>query len=149
MKTTTFYIFTLILLLTSCEKNSDESIQTVKGFYDYMHVERNGGGQIYFNLYATENSNKIKAVVSKYDFRDTTIVIIIDKNEDNTIYLNDFTKAMNNEVQLIGDFTQSTLPTGTWVNYTFVTNNKQIEVTNSDLRNSLLKIEQIVQNNIK
>ena len=149
MKTTTFYIFTLILLLTSCEKNSDESIETVKGFYDYMHVERNGGGQIYFNLYATENSNKIKAVVSKYDFRDTAIVIIIDKNEDNTIYLNDFTKALNNEVQLTGDFTPSTLPTGTWVSYTFVTSNKQIEVTNSDLRNSLLKIEQLVQNNIK
>ena len=149
MKTTTFYIFTLIFLLTSCEKNSDESIETVKGFYDYMHVERNGGGQIYFNLYATENSNKIKAVVSKYDFRDTAIVIFIDKNEDNTIYLNDFSKALNNEVQLTGDFTQSTLPTGTWVNYTFVTNNKQIEVTNSDLRNSLLKIEQLVHNNIK
>lgn len=145
----TFYMLTLLFLLTSCEKSSDESTQTAKGFYDYMHVERNGGGQLYFNLYATVNPTKLKAVVSKYNFRDTAIVIIIDKNENNTTYVNDFAKALNNEVQLTGDFTPSTLPTGTWVNYTFMTNNNQVEVTNSGLRNSLLELERIVQNNIK
>jgi hypothetical protein len=149
MKKITFYIFTLLTLFTSCEKSSDASIVTVKGFYDYLQVKRDGGGQIYFNLYATENSDKIKALVSKYDFRDTAIVIIIDKNEDNAIYFDDFTKALNNNVQLTGDFTQPTLPTGTWVNYTFITNDKLIEVTNNDLRNSLQKIEQLVQDNIK
>lgn len=149
MRTTIFYIFTLMLLLSSCEKNTVESLETVKGFYDYMHVERSGGGQIDFDLYATENSNKFKAVVSKYSFRDTAIVIIIDKTEDNTDCLNDFTKALNNETQLTGDFIQPTLPSGTWVNYTFVTNNKQTEVTNSGLRNSLLKVEQLVIKNIK
>ena len=149
MKKIPFSILALFLIFTSCEELPEESVQTIKGFYDYMHFERAGGGQIDFDLYATDNSNKLKAVVSKYNFRDTTIQIILDKSSDNTASFSDFNKALNNQVQLDGDFTQSSLNTGTWAYINFITNNEQTEVTNTDLRNSLLKIEQLVKSKIK
>ena len=146
MKTIPFYIFALVLALTSCEKNS---VDTIKGYYDYLHFERAGAGQTYFDLYATVDPNKLKAIVSKYNFRDTTFQAIIDKNSDNTDLFYDFNKALSNKVELSGNFTQPTAPSGTWAFLYFVTNSKQTEVTNTDLRNSLLKIEQNIRDKVK
>jgi len=149
MKRFSFFIFSLMLLLTSCEKSSEESLKTINGFYDYMHFEVNGGGQIYFDLYATDNPNKLKAVVSDYNFRDTTIQVVIDKDSENVEVFSNFNKALNNEIQLSGDFTQPTAPTGTWVDIYFRKNNESIKLTNVDLRSSLIKTLHLVMAKIK
>jgi len=149
MRTISISIFALLISFTGCKKDSDNTVETMKGLYDYMHFERAGGGQKDFDLYATNDSNKLKVIVSKYNFRDTTIQIILDRSSDNAIYFSDFNKALDNKIQLDGDFTQSTLLTGTWSYIYFVSNNNQTEVKNVDLRNSLLYFEQIVESKIK
>ena len=145
MKTFTMTFMILIATFSSCKKDSD----TVKGFYDSMHFVRQGGGQIDFIVQTTDNSDKVKVIVSKYNFRDTTIQIIIDNNADNATAFSSFHNAINKQAQINGDFKQSTLVTGTWSYIYFVSSGKETEVTNTDLRNSLLKFEQLTTSMIK
>lgn len=145
MKTFTMTFMILIATFSSCKKDSD----TVKGFYDSMHFVRQGGGQIDFIVQTTDNSDKVKVIVSKYNFRDTTIQIIIDNNADNATAFSSFHNAINKQAQINGDFKQSTLEIGTWSYIYFVSSGKETEVTNTDLRNSLLKFEQLTTSMIK
>lgn len=144
MKTVSITIFLFIVMCTGCKKDAD----IVKGYFDSMHFVREGGGQIEFNLYTTDNS-ELKAVVTKYASRDTTIQIIIDTNNDNALAFSSLNQAMNNQIQINGNFQQSTLPTGTWALIYLVTDNKETEVTNTELRNSLLQFEQLIRDKIQ
>jgi len=145
MKTITITFLILITTFSSCKMDSN----SVKGFYDSMHFVRDGGGQIDFIVQTTDNSDKVKVIVSKYNFRDTTLQFLIDKNADNAIAFSSFHNALNSQTQINGDFKQSTLETGTWSYIYFISNGKETEVTNSELRNSLLKFEQITTSMIK
>lgn len=145
MKTTSTIFFFFVLMLTGCKKDAD----IVKGFYDSMHFVREGGGQIEFIIYPTDNINKLNAVVTKYNFSDTTIQFTIDINSDNSSALSSLNQAMNNQTQINGDFKQSTLASGTWASIYLVTDEKETEVTNTELRNLLLKFEQIIRDKIQ
>jgi hypothetical protein len=144
MKTMSITITLLILILTGFKKDTG----LVKGYFDHMHFVRMGGGQIEFNLYKTDNS-ALKAVVTKFSFRDTTIQVIINPNKDNELAFSSFNKALNNQIQINGSFHQTTLPTGTWAFIYMVSGKKETEVTNTRLRNSLLKFEQLVSDKIQ
>jgi hypothetical protein len=144
MKTTTTIFFFFVLMFTRCKNDTD----IVKGFYNSMHFVREGGGQIEFIIYPTDNFNKLNAVVTKYNFKDTTIQITIDVNSDNSSVLSSLNKAMNNQIQINGDFKQSTLPSGSWASIYLVTDKKETEVTNTGLRNLLLNFEQIIRDKI-
>ena len=145
MKTTSITIFLFILMLTGCKKDTE----IVKGFYDSMHFVREGGGQIEFTIYSTDNSNKFNVVVTRFGARDSTIQIIIDINDDNRSALSLLDKAMNHQIQINGDFKQSTLFAGTWAFIYMVTDKKEIEVTNTELRNSILQLEQLIRDKIQ
>jgi hypothetical protein len=133
------------MILFGCKKDSD----SLKGFYDSMHFVRQGGGQIDFNLYPTDNSNIVNVDVTKYSFRDTTLQIVIDNINDHASAFSSLNKAMNNQIQINGDFRQSTLATGTWAYIYLIENGKETEVTNTELRNSLLNFEQLVKDKLK
>jgi hypothetical protein len=139
MKTLTLALLVLSAVLYGCKKDSD----TVKEDYHSMHFVRQGGGQINFEVYETDNPDKVKVIVSAYGFRDTTAQMIIDNNADNASAFLSFHQAINNQTQITGNYKQSTLPTGTWSYIYFVSSNAETEVTNTDLRNSLLKFEQL------
>ena len=141
MKTTSIMIFLFIVTSTGCKKDTN----IVQGFYDSMHFVRAGAGQIDFDIFSTDNPDKLNAVVTRYEFRDTTIQIMIDINSDNTLAFSSLNQAMNNKVQINGDFKQSTLDTGTWVRIFLVKDMKEAEVTNTELRNILLKFENQVE----
>jgi hypothetical protein len=149
MKKTIFSILALFIAFTCCENNSEESDKIIKGYYDFMRFERVGGGQIDFNLYETEDSTKLLAIVSTYGSRDTTIKVVIDKDLENTAYFSTFDKALNNQMQIDGDYVETSLPTGTWVRISFYRNDNQVYVTNTSLRDSLLKFEIFVRNRIE
>ncbi len=133
------------MVFSCCKKYTD----TVKGFYDSMHFVRQGGGQIDFKIYTTDNSDKVKVIISKYDFRDTTLQILIENTADNAAAFSSFHKAITNQTQINGDYKQSTLMTGTWSYIYFVSNSMETQVTNTELRNSLLKFEQLTKSMIK
>lgn len=133
-----------MLMLTGCKKDP----VIVKGFYDSMHFNREGGGQIEFTLSPTGNSDKFNAVVTRFGARDSTFQITIDINNDNRSDLLLLDQAMNNQIQLNGEFKQSSLLAGTWAYIYLVYNKKETEVTNTELRNSLLQLEQLIRDKI-
>jgi hypothetical protein len=145
MKTTSITILFLILMLTGCKKDP----VIVKGFYDSMHFNREGGGQIEFTISPTDNSDKFNAVVTRFGARDSTIQITIDINNDNRSDLSLLDQAMNNQIQINGDFKQSSLLAGTWAYIYLVYDKKEIEVTNTELRNSILQLEQLIRDKIQ
>jgi len=114
-----------------------------------MHFERQGGGEMVFDVYKTGNNDQLKVVVSKFGFRDTTIQITLDNNTESSFAFSAFDKATNNQTQINGNFKQSTLPTGTWSFIYFNTLEMQTEVTNTDLRNTLLYFEQLVRGKVQ
>lgn len=142
MKTFSIPFFILMIVLFGFKESE------VKEVFTSMHFVRNGGGQIDFSVYP-ENNNKLKVVVQKYNFRDTSIQIILNKNTGNASIFVMFNKAINNQIQLNGDSKQPTLPTGTWTYIYLVSNSKETEVTNIELLDTLGKFEQLVRSNIK
>src|SRR4030043_542551 len=145
MKTILLTILFSIFIYTGCEKDP----VIIKGFYDSMHFVRQGGGQIDFSICPIENVDQVNAVVTKYSYRDTTIQLAIPLNDDFTSTFSALKQALNNQIQINGDFQQSTLHTGTWSYIYMVDNTKETEVTNTDLRNSLHKFEQLVREKIQ
>jgi hypothetical protein len=139
MKILTWSFLILLATFSRCNNDSDAG----KGYYDSMHFVRQGGGQIDFKVYATDNSDKLRVIVSKYNFRDTTIQIVLENNPDDADAFSSFHSALNNQTLLNGDFKQSTLKTGTWSYVYFVLSGTETEVTNTALRNSLLKFEHL------
>jgi len=145
MKSTLLTVLFSIAICSSCEKDS----VIVRGYYDSMHFVRQGGGQIDFRIYPTDNFDQVNALVTKYSYRDTTIQITIPLNDDLELTFSALKQAMNNQIQINGDFKQSTLDTGTWSYIYMVEDSKETEVTNTDLRNLLQTFEQIVREKIK
>jgi hypothetical protein len=145
MKTKFLIILFSIIICIGCKK--DPTI--VKGFYNSMHFVRQGGGQIDFSIYPTANLDQVDVIVNKYSFRDTTIQLTILINDDFALAFSSLKQAMNNQFQINGDFQQSKLETGTWAYLYMVDDTKETEVTNTDLRNSLLKFEQLTREEIQ
>ena len=145
MKTTLITTVLFILIMTGCKKDAD----IVKGFYDSMHFVREGGGQIEFNIFSTDNPDKFNVVVTKLDSQDTNIQIILDINNDNMLTFSSLDLAMNNQIPINGDFKQSPMPTGTWAFIYLVADKKETEVTNTELRNSLLQFEILIRDKIQ
>jgi len=144
MKIIFIVCFAVLLFLFSYKMYSK-----IHGCYDYMHFERMGGGQIDFKIYQTGNKDKLKVIVNKFNFRDTTIQMLLDSNTENMSAFLTFNKSINNQVPLNGKIKQTTLMTGTWVHIYFVAKNKEIEVTNLELRDKLLIFEKLVKEKIQ
>lgn len=145
MKILPITLLLIVMIFAGCEKDSN----TLEAGYDYMHFTRQGGGQIDFNVYSADNVDQVKVIISKINFRDTTIQIIMDSKSENTSAISSFYDVLNNKVQINGDFQQSTLLTGTWAYIYFVANTRETEVTNTGLRDTLLKFEQLVRDKIE
>jgi hypothetical protein len=135
----------LLLIFTGCTKDPE----IIKGFYDSLHFIRQGGGQIEFNLYTTESLDKLNAIITAYSFRDTTIQYTIENNDEISIAFSALNQALNNQLQINGDFQQSTRHTGTWAYIYLVADNKETEVTNTELRNSLIRFEELLRDKIQ
>jgi len=145
MKTLSIILLSLIMILAGCKNEAN----SITGTYSSMHFVRQGGGAMDLRLSPTNNPNQLQAIVSNYNYRDTTIRIVIDNNVDSAPCFIAFKKALSSEIDIAGNFQQSTLPTGTWA-YVYVSGNgKDTEVTNTELRKTLLQFEQLVVNKIQ
>jgi len=118
------------------------------GPYDFMSLERKGGGDLAFTVTPTIDPGTLEVSVTHKDFRDTSIVLSLLKNSAIAASVDALTRALGGEYQIKGDFKQSTLPTGTWVMVYLVRSSGKNEVTNVDLRNKLLAFEGIVRSRL-
>ncbi|MFB6340294.1 hypothetical protein ACE1ET_01155 [Saccharicrinis sp. FJH62] len=150
-----FIVFILLLLCSACEKYPVNSNPYPTGVIpdtvdsnNYMRFERQGGGQIDFKLYLTNNTDNIKGIITKYNFRDTSIETIIVRNISNDSTFNNLKNALNNQFELKGDYEQPSL-TGTWAYVYIILEGIETEVTNTSLRNSLIQFEKIINEKIE
>lgn len=140
MKKSLLLLFLSCVIFLSCKNNSG----TVVKYYDHMHVQIKHGADCAFDLYETENINKLEAV-----FSDDTTPLILDLNIVTATDFfgtkkqilsahSDFRKAINNQVQLNGVYTESDTAMRKRPDFYFVTKKgEQIRVTNDSLINSL------------
>jgi hypothetical protein len=145
MKTRSITFLLLIMILAGCKNDAD----SITGTYSSMRFVRQGGGAMDFKVSPTTNPNQLQAIVSRYNYRDTTINVLIDSNADTSPCFIALAKALNNGTDISGNFQQPTLPTGTWAFVYLCSNGKDAEVTNAELRTTLLQFEQLVRNKIK
>jgi hypothetical protein len=113
-----------------------------------MLFERIGGGSLKFNVSPLTSLDALEIGVSYLEFRDTTIQMVVFRNAMNATTFEALMKVLSGQHQITGDFKQSPLDTGTWVRVYMVKGSQNEEVTNTELRNSLLNFEQIVRDKL-
>jgi len=133
----------IAIFIAGCKKDSADN------HFNSMHFVRQGGGEIDFHLFSTDEEGKIKAEISKYDFKDTTIQFFLEQGNDHAALFSTFNKALKNEEELSGDFKQPDGMGGTWAYIYFVEGEKETAVTNTDLRDKLLEFENLVREKIQ
>lgn len=149
MRTFSIFIFTSILFISGCKKDTSD---IHNGYYNKMHFERWGGGQKDFDVFMTENEDLLTVNVSKISYAETKVQIVLHRDAKNSSAFSAFHDAMNNKIQLTGDYKpfvegpidENTILTGTGTVFTFFGNGNEIEVTNAGLRDSLAMLEDLV-----
>ncbi len=146
MKKIIFLTLMIAIVSMSCK---DESEPTIKGTFKSIDFIREGGGNIKFKLSPTESYNTINVIVSEYDFKKISIQFNITQDFESEKAYNYFYKVIKAEIQINGDYEQPELPTGTWVYFKAISDQNQFEITNTELRNTLLKFESIVLKHLR
>jgi hypothetical protein len=136
--------FSASLLFTACKDKSTQPGH-VSTYYYQMLFQRSGGGDLTFSAYPTSSVDTFNILIARKDFRDTTINLSITKGITCASVFDTLTQALNHRIELTGSFKQDTIPTGTWAHIYFVAGAEKAEVTNIELRNTLLKFEQMVR----
>lgn len=142
------FAITFLLLVLSAFSCKKEKV-VVQGYFESMHFVRQGGGQIDFRLFPTENPDLLRVKVLQVNNRDTSVEYIMGNNNESVSSFSSFQKAINNGMQINGNFQQSTLETGTWAYIYLAYDTKETQVTNTSLRDSLLNFEQIVKKKLE
>lgn len=135
-----FCFIAICLSLWACQKLDSKNTS-----FENIHIVRNGGGQIDFKLFPTEKEGTLSVVISKFNFKDTTLQFTLEKNEPNKAIFAIFEKVIQGYEKLEGESSPSKLPTGTWVSVFAVRQGKEIEITKPELRDSLLVLERLVR----
>ena len=136
----------------SCESKDDDVTIDTSSYFEKMRFET-ACWQFQFDLYKTNNPQYLKAIVVNYFDLTKDKELIIKRTDDNSNAFDIFNKALNNEIELLGDFEHPEFGgeeglTG-WKTFVhFINQNEAIEVTNIELRNELLKFEEMVVNEL-
>jgi hypothetical protein len=127
----------LLLTSISCDEGSNP-------VYDHLLFIRQGAGGKVFTISPADSPDAVTIIVTQYWYRDTLVQFRSRRDVISSSSFSAFFQALNGEVQITGDFRQSTLPTGTWAFFYMIRNGEQLEITNTELRNQLLPFETIV-----
>jgi hypothetical protein len=135
----------LLALLTGACKSAapNETIQ-----YEYLVVERQGGGQLDFRIYPGDSRSTLNVFVSSSNFQPVDRRFQLHIDSENVDAFDDFYKALNGQLPLSGIKVASKGLTGTWLNFRFVRGNRQTEVSNPDLFRRFEVFENLVRSSI-
>ena len=143
-----YFLFSMTLvtslLFNSCKDKSTQPESTL-GDYDQMLFNRQGGGNLNFSVYPTTSADTFRILVRQRDYRDTTIQFNISRTNTCTSTFDTLILTLNRQIQTTGDFRQSTIPTGTWAYIYVCRDTNKTEVTNTNLRSTLLSFESLVK----
>ncbi len=118
--------------------------------YSRIEFKRDGGGNKEFYISRSDFKKSFVVNFTRYNFKDTSFTINISGIELSSDLVNVLISLFNGRLNIDGNFKQPELPTGTWVHF-YLIEKKSIrhEILNKKLRDTLLKLESIVENKIK
>jgi len=130
-----------ILLLISCMGSASS--------YDYIQLERRGGGDKLFNLYPTDNADTLRAEVLRYSFQETDTVIFIAKNPETESAFSTYHEILKGEQNILADTAtasqQGIRMMGTWSNYYAVKDSVKTEITDEEVKATLSRFEEMLE----
>ena len=117
----------LILLIAniSCDQGSSGPGDRI---YDYLLIIRNGGDKS-FTVQPLFSFRLVDICVMRYQFRDTLVFFQCNSDESSASAFSSLDDAVHGRVTIMGDFHQSTLPTGTWAFLYMVRDSLRFEIT--------------------
>jgi len=116
--------------------------------YEYLLVERQGGGQLDFRVYPGESRSHLNIYVSSSDFQPVEKRFQLEIDENNVDAFDDFYKALNGQLPLKGKLKVSGKLKGTWLYLRFVRGNRETEVTDPELLQRFSVFEKLVREQI-
>ena len=151
MKTLKITLLITFVFSISCHGNKP-SVKMDKGTqnketYDFIRIERKGGGNKLFNLYPTMSKDTLKAEVLRYDFRDTSAICIIVNNVERDSAFSVYHKILNGEMSIFEDSASGNkMLVGTWSHYYAVKDTIMTEITNKEVKDVLRRFEEEISN---
>ena len=144
-----FLILTIsvIILQISCIKDTTPNQPSYQ--YDNMLFIRQGGGEKAFDVFPTTTTDIFQIIINHLNFRDTTITMTLSRDSTNSLAFDVLAQTLTGQNQLTGDFKQPTIPTGTWAYLYMIKGDIKTEITNTQLRNTLMDFERMVVNKLK
>lgn len=133
------------LLMISCSSTK----QAAPVQYEYLQVERQGGGQLDFRIYPGESRSHLNIYVSSSNYQSIEERLILQIDENNVEAIDEFYQALNGQLNLKGKQTKNSSLKGTWLYLRFVRGNTVTEVTNPSLIQRFSVFETLVQEYLK
>jgi len=135
-------LYISVIIISCTEKSTQSNDQ--KKVYSQMLFERQGGGNIIFTALFLSSHDSLHVNVSRKEFRDTNIQIILIRNSHCSGLFDTLFAMLHGDITIDGDFRQSALPSGTWANLYLTNGNEIKEIRNIQLRSTLLNLEILV-----
>lgn len=135
----------LSVLMTSCRSNA----QSPAVQYEYLQVERQGGGQLDFRIYPGESRSLLNIYVSSNNYQSVETRLVLQLDENNVESVDDFYKALSGQLNLKGKQPKNNSLKGTWLYLRFVRGNTITEVTDPILIQRFSVFESMVKEFLK
>ncbi|MCX6308705.1 MAG: hypothetical protein NTY32_07740 [Bacteroidia bacterium] len=113
--------------------------------YEYLQVDRQGGGQLDFRLYPGESRSNLYVYVSSSNFQPVEKRFQLQIDERNVDAIDDFYKALSGQTPLKDKQKATGKLKGTWLYLRFVRGNRETEVTDPELIQEFSLFEKLVR----
>ncbi len=143
-----YLTITAVLFLSLLFFGCKSTIKTGPIQYEYLQVERQGGGQLDFRVYPGESRSHLNIYISSSNFQPVEKRFQLQIDEGNVDAIDDFYKALSGHLPLKGKLKGSTLLKGTWLYMRFVQGNRETEVTDPELIQRFAVFEKLVREQI-
>lgn len=117
--------------------------------YEYLLVERQGGGQLDFRIYPGESRSNLNVYVSSSDFQPVDKRFQLKIDQLNVETFDDYYKALGGQVELKGNQSEGGKLKGSWLYMKFVRGNRATEITNPELIRRFTLFEELVRKELK
>jgi len=138
-------LLTAVFILNGCKS----VVKTGPVQYEYLQVDRQGGGQLDFRIYPGESRSNLYVYVSSSNFQPVEKRFQLQIDEKNVDAIDDFYKALSGQLSLKGKLKATGKLKGTWLYLRFVRGNRETEVTDPVLIQEFSLFEKLVREHIE
>lgn len=137
-------LIVMVLLWNGCKS----TVITGPVQYEYLQVDRQGGGQLDFRIYPGESRSNLYVYISSSNFQPVEKRFQLQIDEKNVDAIDDFYKALSGQLPLKAKQKTTGKLKGTWLYLRFVRGNRETEVTDPELLQEFSLFEKLVREQI-